>query len=241
MPTSLRSLLLSDLSWVEIREHLGSDTRLIVPVGSCDQFGPHLPVGAATLVVEAVAHALSRDFGVLRAPTLPYGVNLPAERRYAGVASLHEKTLHRVINDLLASWEDHGFREFILLTAHRYEPHVEAIAAVSATGARVRVIELLGIEAGEVLEADGLEHGGEMLTSLMLYLHPEKVNLSHAEDYPLAAPGKRTPYRLTRLPATSPGNLGHPTLATAEKGERIFEHLVQRIRTKVFLEQDLEG
>ncbi|HET8656020.1 MAG TPA: creatininase family protein [Longimicrobiaceae bacterium] len=231
-----RPCRLTDLSWVDIRDHLQRDDRLLVPVGTSDQYGPHLPLGAGTYITEAVVRELAADFDVLVAPTVSYGVNLPGERPYAGTASLREKTLHQLLNDLLAQWEDHGFSEFILLTAQRYDPHVEAIATVSGTRARVRVIELLEIDVSQFLDGrGGAEHGGEAMTSLMLYLHPDKVNLARAEDYFLTGPDDPPPLRIDKLPELCPGNVGQPTLATREKGERIFRYIVQKIRTKVFL------
>ena len=206
----------------------------------CDQYGPHLPIGAGTTVVEAVAANLARDYGILQAPTLPFGVTVPAERSFAGTAGLREKTLHRLLNDALASWEDHGFDEFLLLTAHAYDPHVEALASVSGIRGRVRVIELLGIDFSEFLDgAPGPQHGGEVMTSLMLYLRPDKVNRAQAVDFHLPAE-KSDPRGITCIPTDSPGSIGDPTRASAEKGERIFAHIVQKIRSRVLLAADDE-
>lgn len=204
-----------------------------MPVGVCDQYGPHLVIGSGILVAEAVATALGRDFGILQAPTMPFGVNLPAQRTFAGTASVREKTLHRLLNDVLASFEDHGFDEFILLTAHDHDPHVEALASVSGTRARVRVIEVLGIDFSEFLTGrGGPQHGGEVMTSLMLYLHPDKVNLDRADDFRLPDDWGE-PRRINSLPVGSPGAVGEAHLATAEKGELIFNHIIQKIRSKV--------
>ena len=236
MSESSRSCLLTELSWVDVVEHIARDSRLIVPVGACDQYGPHLPIGAGTLVAEAVAVELARDFGVLRAPTVPYGVNLPTERAYAGTAGLHAKNLHRVLNDLLASWEDDGFTEFILITAHRYDPHIDSIATVTGTTARVRAVEVLGIDVSAGIEGHhGAEHGGEVLTSLMLHLYPDRVDLTRAVDYWPGGRADRRTRRLAKLSNDSPGLVGEPTRATAEKGRQIFEHILQRVRARVFL------
>jgi creatinine amidohydrolase len=230
------SCLLTDLSSAEVRDHLSSDRRLIVPVGACDQYGPHLPIGAASLVAEAIACELARDFGVLRAPTLPYGVNVPGPNPYPGTASVREKTLHRVLTDLLICWEDQGFDEFILITAQLYDPHVEALATVTGAAARVRVIEALGIDFSRFLGGPaGMQHGGEVLTSLMLYLHPDKVNLALAHDWVTAQNAARPDANIERIPPGSPGSVGNPTRATAELGRLLYDHIVQRIRAKVFL------
>jgi creatinine amidohydrolase len=236
MSPAIGSCLLTDLSSAEVRDHLSRDRRLIVPVGACDQYGPHLPIGSATVVAEAVARELARDFDVLRAPVLPYGVNVPGPHPYPGAASLREKTLHRVLNDLLICWEDQGFEEFILITAQLHDPHVEALATVTGTQSRVRVLEVLGMDFSEILGGPaGEQHGGEVLTSLMLYLCPDKVNLARAEDWVPPEPRPRRTTSVERIPPESPGSVGTPTHATAERGQRIFDHIVQRVRAKVFL------
>jgi creatinine amidohydrolase len=231
------SCLLTDLPSQAVAEHVARDSRLIVPIGSCDQYGPHLAIGVGTLVAERIAADLARDFDVLRAPTLPYGVNVPAvNRTFAGPAGLNEKSLHRVLNDLLASWENQGFTEFIFITAHRFDPHIDAIAAVASTGARIRAVEALGIELSTFVEGlGGHEHGGEVLTSLVLYLYPDKVNLDLARDFRACKPSQVRRKRVSKLPEASPGSIGEPTLATPEKGRLIYEHILERIRNRVFM------
>src|SRR5205085_10438380 len=119
---------IKDMRPDEIAATLANDGRLIVPVGTCEQHGRHLPLGADTIIVEHLADDLSAEFGLLRAPTLEYGVNVATERSFAGNASLRRKTLHRALNDLVDTWEASGVREFILLTAHEHDPHLEALA-----------------------------------------------------------------------------------------------------------------
>jgi creatinine amidohydrolase/Fe(II)-dependent formamide hydrolase-like protein len=102
------------------------------------------------------------------------------------------------------------------------------------------VIEVLGIDFSEYLDGrGGPQHGGEVLTSLMLYLRPDKVNRPQAVDFHLP-PEKSDPRGIDCLPADSPGSIGDPTIATAGKGERIFAHIVQKIRSRVLLATDDE-
>lgn len=234
----MRSYAISDLPWTEVAAHLKHDRRLIVPVGACDQSGPHLPVGAGTCVAEALARDLSQEFGVLRAPTFHYGVNLPGEEAYAGTAALRAKTLHRALNELLAVWTSQGFDEFIAITVNAHVPHSEAIATVRAPGARVRVVEALTVSLASLLEGDERhEHAGEALTSLLLHLRPDSVRMERITD---ATEDPRTARkfglgRLRRIPPASRGMLGFAALATPEKGRLIYEHILQKIRLKVFI------
>jgi creatinine amidohydrolase len=233
-----RSYAIADLPWTDVAEHLERDRRLIVPVGACEQSGPHLPVGASTLVAEALARDLSREFGVLLAPTLHYGVNLPGEKGYPGGVALRPKTLHRALNELLAGWAAQGFEELIAITANVHGPHAEAISTVRAAPARVRVVEALSADLSHLLDGEGgPEHAGEVLTSLLLHLRPEVVRLARARDF-LMDPETRRKFvggRLASVPGGGLGAMGEPTLATAGKGARIYAHLLQKIRMKVFI------
>jgi creatinine amidohydrolase len=239
MAADSSTLLITELTWAEVRDHLDQDRRLLVPCGACDQYGLHLPIGAATLVADVFARRLSDELRILRAPPIPFGVNVPSEAGFAGAASLREKTLHALLNDLLSGWEDDGFTEFILLTAHGYDAHVEAIATATGTRARVRVIELLNLNLGEFLAGGwGPEHGGEALTSLLLYLYPGRVRMDRAVDFRPADPEISTLKQVPKIRIDSPGSLGHPSLATAATGQRLFEHIYERIRTRIFGDTD---
>jgi len=233
-----RSYAVADLPWTEVAAHLATDRRLIVAVGNCDQHGPHLPVGAATTVAESLAADLSREFGVLRAPTLHYGVNVAAEKDYPGTAGLSAKTLHRALNELVDDWACQRVNEFIFITASTHDPHVEAVATVRAEGARVRVVSVMSVDLSQFLEGPGgPEHAGEALTSLLLHLRPAVVRMDRARDFVLDAERMKrcAGGRERKLPDESPGSLGRATLATAEKGRLMYEHMLQKIRNKVFI------
>src|SRR5688500_20380248 len=102
----------------DIAAILAEDPRLIVPVGTCEQHGLHLPIGCDTIIIERLADDLSAEFGVLRAPTLEYGVNVVTERGFAGNAWMRRKTLHRALHDLVDTWEASGRRDVLLFTSH---------------------------------------------------------------------------------------------------------------------------
>ncbi len=221
----------------EIANTINVDPRLIVPVGTCEQHGPHMPLGCDTIIVERLADDLSAEFGILRAPTLEYGVNVVTEVRYAGNASMRRKTLHRALNDLLDTWESTGITEFILLTAHEHDPHLEALATVITSGARVRVVNIFAMDFRDLLEGQTEPmHGDEVDTSIILYIAPELVRLDLAQDYMMSRDELRR-YRRgwLRIPKGSTGSIGRPRLATAEKGQLLYDRIRSRVRERVFL------
>ncbi len=219
----------------DIRVHLARDPRLLIPVGTCEQHGPHLPLGCDTIIVERLADDLSAEFQVLRAPTVEYGVNTATRRPFPGNAMVRRKTLHRWMNDLLGSWEEAGVEQFIILTAHGHDPHQEALCTLRTTHARVFTVDVFALEVEDLLlDPDSPTHGGEFDTSLLLYLAPELVRMDQARDFlPPTPPGRHFRGLTGPLPALSPGSMGRPTLATAEKGERLYKMIRERVATRV--------
>jgi creatinine amidohydrolase len=228
---------IKELSSSEIAKIVEEDPRLIVPIGTCEQHGPHLPMGCATIITERLADDLSSEFGVLRAPTVEYGVNVETERGFAGNTSLRKKTLHRLLNDLITSWEATGIREFVLLSAHGADAHQEAMATVTAIGARIRAVDVFGMNLSDLLDGQSeAMHGDEVETSLMLHLAPELVHLELAQDYLMTREQLRRYRRgALRVPERSAGSIGRPSLATPEKGRQIYERIRGRISERIFL------
>lgn len=175
-PAPGRARRVADLTPRELRAALEADPRLLLPVGALAMRWPHLPVGADTIVVDRLADDLSARCGVLRAPTVNYGVSAPAPSAALGATSVRKKTLHRMLNDLLSEWEVHGVDEFVLLSVHQYDPHLEALATVITARARVRVVDALAVDCSDLLDApEGDARGREVATSLLLHLAPDLV------------------------------------------------------------------
>jgi creatinine amidohydrolase len=228
----VRSWSLDHLPWPEVGRILARNPRLILPVGALVQHGPHLPLGSNAWIAEAVAREVSKRSGTLLAPTFSYGVWSSGMESYAGTAGLRRKTLHRALNELLTKWEDHGIQEFLVLTAYQHEPHLDALLMAMTSTATLTVVNLLTIDASDLLEGSpAKEHGGELETSLMLYLAPGLVQLGQATDvvadertYRRYAQG-----RVATPPPGSRGVLGFPSRASAEKGKAVFARYVESL------------
>jgi len=221
-----------------VRRAATANPRLILPVGTTEQHGHHLPLGADTLIVERLADDLSAEFQVLRAPTVEYGVNDKVAGLFSGGASIRRKTLRRWVNDLLDDWERLGIAEILLLTMNGYAPHQEALGTVVSRTARVRVVDILSMDFGSLIEhPDDPIHGGEVDTSLVMFVRPDLVRHEAAVDYILPEPDLRRYRRGATLvlPAESSGSVGRATKASAEKGQRIYEFIYARLRQRVFL------
>lgn len=201
---------LKELHPPAVAERLAARPAMLVPVGTTEPHGQVLPLGCDTLIVEAVADGLSARHGVLRAPTVEYGVG-STRRPGRGGASLRRKTLHRVMNELVHAWEDAGVSEFVVLTAEGNEAHLEALSSIVVAEARLVAVDIFAMDFGDLLEVpEPSPHGSELDTSLLLHLVPGLIRA----DQPL------------------------PAGASAAKGERIYQFILDRIGTHCFAGDD---
>src|SRR5690242_11544102 len=79
MTDSPRPLRLKQMQPRDIATALRRDARLLLPVGTCESHGAHLPLGCDTIIIDRIVDDLSAELGILRAPTFEYGVNVPHE------------------------------------------------------------------------------------------------------------------------------------------------------------------
>jgi creatinine amidohydrolase len=187
-----RPLRLKELTPSRAAEILATTNRLLIPAGTVEARGPHLPLGCDTVILERLADDLSAATGIPIAPAIEYGVHATKDEPVPGTAALTRKTLHRAVNELIALWEEvGGVRDTIILTAHAADPHLEALSTIRTCG-RVRVADILALDSlPPLLEARfGPWHGGEVDTSLMLHLAPELVDTSLMAPTLLASPEK---------------------------------------------------
>jgi creatinine amidohydrolase/Fe(II)-dependent formamide hydrolase-like protein len=223
---------MKEMTPTAIGDLLARRPTLIVPVGTTEQHGPHLPLGCDTIIVERLADDLSAAFTVLRAPTVEFGVHA-VSRPLPGSAALRHRTLHRVMNELIESWEDGaGVREFVILTAQASEGHLEALSTIRTEEATVQVVDVFGLDFGPLLDQpSGPIHGGELDTSLLLYVAPELARMDLALDFALTPKmlSRYRPGHSRRLPEGSPGSVGYPSLASAQKGEVLYKFILDRI------------
>jgi creatinine amidohydrolase len=231
---------LGDMTWQEVRDYLAARGALIVPIGTCEQHGAHLPLDTDTRIAEAFAERIAEATGVAVAPTLAYGVNLPCDRFVPGTAGFTLDGLREALRGLLADWTRQGFRTFFIVTAHGCAvdgfgfAHHEAIKGAALTLLSEGTCEVLvlfpyWIEVGDLLsKQEKVEHACEVETSLALHLFPEHVRTDRIAD----GPPEREESRFDAFPegvAAGPpaagwsGAEGAPTAATAEKGRAIFE------------------
>jgi creatinine amidohydrolase/Fe(II)-dependent formamide hydrolase-like protein len=141
------------------------------------------------------------------------------------------------MNELIESWEGGaGVNEFVVLTAQASDAHLEALSTIRTDSATVQVIDIFSMDFGTLLEEPGAPvQGGELDTSLLLHLAPELVRMELAQDFALTADvvARFRPGHSRHLPAGSPGSVGYPSLASAQKGATLYRFILDRISTSL--------
>ncbi len=223
-------MYLADMTWDDVRNYLKKEDCLILPVGTCEQHGYHLPLNNDILSVEYFASKLSELTGVMVAPTINYGVNLPCDKLLSGTTGITYDLLRNLILSVTDWWRSQGFKKFILLTFHGDPYHIKALSDLAPD---IFVIEAYEIEYQDVLEKQTtMRHACEAETSIALYLYPDKVKMNCVKEYdiPFEKFKEYLYHENTNQPENYTGCLGFPSLATKEKGEilvnRILEYLL---------------
>lgn len=243
-----------------VRPRWGENTRVdlaeatssiaVLPVGSIEQHGPHLPVDTDASIASALAESVAeRAEDALALPVLPYGY-APHHEGSAGTLSLSSETYLGVVRDLLRSLDEAGFRRVVVLNAHGGNRPLLKTAVTdfeAERGVAVAVVSYWDLIAGEIervrdSETGGVSHGGEMETSIQLYLRADLVG----DERPDYVRPDRGGYLRTDIfgsgsvyypghfdDKTESGLSGRPSDATAEKGRRLFEAAVEALVTFV--------
>jgi creatinine amidohydrolase len=219
----------------------------IFPVGSTEQHGPHLPTGTDHIIALELSKKVAEEVEAILLPLLPYGFS---EDHFPkpGTLSISADTLKAVIRDVAYSLDRYGLKHLVIVSGHA--GHLGQISdityqlnlAIPSSGLRVHNISpytAVPVERlNTILEEEMFIHAEELETSLMLYLRPELVDMRKAvKEHPDFIPrGLTTPNFLEaiRIVTTSKflgrdfetGVCGDATLATKEKGEKLFAILV---------------
>lgn len=206
---------------------------LIIPLGSTEQHGPHLPLATDTLIAVAWAEALacslndSTDERIIVAPPMPFGA-AGEHQSFPGTLSIGTDVTKSVIVELARSAK-HMVDRVVFLSGHA--------GNADALMAAVRQLRVEGHRVDGVLPVltDSDAHAGRTETSLMLHIAPHRVALEHA------APGNVRPVteliddlRSGGMSAVSPnGVLGDPSGASAEEGQQLLLRLVDHARATI--------
>ncbi|MEE9276750.1 MAG: creatininase family protein [bacterium] len=193
---------LMELTSPEVEKILTGTRLAILPLGSVEQHGGHLPCGTDYYAADSLARRVASLTGGLVADFCPYGVT-PLHMGFAGTVTLRAETMIAFFMDVCESLHRHGARRFVFLNWHeRNIPAIEIAAEraqVELEDTRVLIVHACFIAQEMFGEKVGLTHGGELEVLPILADHPELVHLDRATDAsPLGESAAKDKERRTR-------------------------------------------
>jgi creatinine amidohydrolase len=243
---------LANLSWPDVERAAIADKIVIAPLGAFEQHGPHLPFTTDTDIVTAIAAAVEHAMPgrVVLLPTLWLG-HSTHHMRFPGTLDVRQMHYIAVIQDLCGSILSMGATKIFLLNGHggndipvrtalrEVKTGLAGREGVHVLYAAYWMLATASIREIRESELGGVGHACEMETSLMLHLHPERVHMELARR---DGPKHTSQYRKADMQYAKPvyavnefheisesGVVGHPDLATAEKGRRFFDAIVRDV------------
>ncbi len=186
-PVSARAqgkyLLLQEMTWTDVRDYLKSNDMVIIPLGSTEQHGPHLPLGTDFYLSLDTAKAISARTGVVVAPVVMAGYSL-YHSGFPGTLSLKPETLEEVYYETAVMLVKYGFRRIMLFNYHGGNNAVQdhVIYRINQTTEATAVAIGYG---GPILKQEDQEffdwHAGLEETSMILYFEPQLARMERAE------------------------------------------------------------
>lgn len=230
------------LTWEEMNEAIRMEKVVILPTGATEQHGPHLPLDVDAFLCESVCLEVGKRAPekVLVLPPVSYGLNLH-HIDFPGTIHIEPETFIAFCLNITKSVAYHGFEKILLVNGHGSNtPLVDLVARKTVLGtdslcSAVNYYQLALEVFEKVKESEVMAHADEFETSLYLYLAPERVRMDRAVsgddvvgEYVSSDSVPKNPVRFNDYWGrwTKQGVHGDPRVATAEKGELIFEAAV---------------
>ena len=206
-------------SWVEQRA--SGHRTVVIPFGSLEQHGPHLPLHTDTLIAEALAHRVAQSVDIDVVPVIPVGAS-GEHAGFAGLLSIGNEALESVVLELLRSARD-TWGSVVLVSGHggNVESITRAMQRARAEGSQV--------VAWFPTDLDGDPHAGSTETSVMLAIDESLVQRHEFVDFPVSETHMEDVRRQGIMSVSPSGVLGQPSHATVASGQRILQRWTDEI------------
>lgn len=247
---------LSELAWPEVRDRVRRGEGVVIPVGTIEQHGPHLPISTDVLIAEALARQAADGLPLMIAPTITYGYRSRPRSGggdgFVGTVPLSGVTFMSVVREIVETFIDDGFRFIALVNWHfenqnfLYEAVHEAMRGRAAP--RVALFEsapahsLTDATVADLFDGDfpgwDREHAAVAETSLMMHLAPHLVRADLIVD---DSAKEHVWYDVFPTPpahVAESGVLARARNSTAAKGERFWLEMVAELRTALLTEHE---
>jgi creatinine amidohydrolase len=230
------NLILHEMSWVESREYFMKADIAILPVGSNEQHGPQNPLGTDHLIARAIAEESAKRARAVCLQVIPFGVS-SHHKQFWGTIYISPRVFRNYVKEACLALNYYSIRKIVVVNGHGGN-----LAALMEVARELREKEIFvsifqwWSAASKLLpdlfEPEEKGHAAAEETSVNLALYPHLVNMDKAVD---EDPRKHTAQvegitlPLDTVDYTVSGVFGKSTTASAEKGKRVFEEVVNEL------------
>jgi creatinine amidohydrolase len=236
---------LGEMTWTEVKAARATATLVLLPIGSTEAHGPHLPLATDAILSEELARRAAAALEpngaeVLVAPTISYALTDYAGE-FAGTVSIAADTAARLISDVCCSLLSQGFDRICLVNSHLEPAHVASLRDAcgrveTRTGRKVAFPDQTEKRWARTLTDEykrGACHAGSYETSLMLAARPELVRDGVRSGLPPLpidlAKAMKEGVRTFGEAGAAQAYFGDPAAATRAEGDDIYARLVAMV------------
>ena len=204
--------------------------KIIIPLGSTEQHGPHLPVSTDTIIAEYFANELTKKIPSYSLSGIPSGVSF--EHRPFFNISISNDLLSELLSQICISLGENGFNQIIIINGHR--GNMGVVQYIPQKVERINSkVKVFGINYWHLIERE-FDHGGFVETSLMLAIAPKLVQMHKAKSGHLNKKMLHSTYtsflsNTSSFKITRNGVLGDPRKATEKEGEKIISITIKNL------------
>lgn len=219
------------LSNIDIEKWKKKSDQIIIPIGSLEQHGHHLPVSTDSIIIEYLAKNIAEKIQSLYIPAITFGISFEHEPLFN--ISLSNNTFSNLIGDICMSLAKYGMNNIILLNGHHGNMGSlyyisQLISHKIPSNARLNFINYWNL-------MNDFDHAGEIETSLLLAINAKLVKMKNAHANTKELDGSKVAYTsLTSIPGSFPkitgnGVWGDPTKASIIKGRSLLNDLILKL------------
>jgi creatinine amidohydrolase len=223
------------LSNKDIEKWKKKSDQIIIPIGSLEQHGDHLPVSTDSIIIEHLAKNIAQKIQTLYIPAITFGISFEHEPLFN--ISLSNNTFTQLIGDICVSLAKYGMKNIILLNGHHGNIGSMYYISQNVSNRIPSDTRLNFINYWNLMK--DFDHAGEIETSLLLAINPKLVKMKMARANTKEIDGSKVAYTsLTSHHGSFPkitgnGVWGDPTKASISKGRSLLADLLQKIEQTI--------